>query len=128
MCWWCMAESCCDGKVLCGARVGVDAEHQGHILTSKSNRRFLSGRFRDSYALGIGGTVGVLVTPLPEWKLQLTARQLWYELGDPHRGLEVTIKQNLHIDENLSLVFELGRERIFGRYATDGAMLVNYYW
>jgi len=88
----------------------------------------LSGRFRDSYALGIGGTVGVLVTPLPEWKLQLTARQLWYELGDPHRGLEVTIKQNLHIDENLSLVFELGRERIFGRYATDGAMLVNYYW
>jgi hypothetical protein len=88
----------------------------------------LSGRFRDNYAVGIGGTVGALVTPLQEFKLHLTARQFWYELGDPHRGLEVTVKQNWHIDENLSLVFELGRERIFGRYTTDLALLVNYYW
>ena len=60
----------------------------------------LSGRFRDCYALGIAVTTAVLVTPLPGWKLHLTARQLWSELGDPHRGLEVTIKQNWHIDEN----------------------------
>ena len=67
----------------------------------------LSGRFHDSNALAIGGTTGVLVAPLPGGKLHLTARQLWYELGAPHRGLEVTINQNWHIDENLSLVFEL---------------------
>ena len=67
----------------------------------------LPRRFRDSYTLGIGGTIGVLVAPLPGWKLHLTARQLWYELGAPHRGLEVTINQNWHIDENLSLVLNL---------------------
>ena len=88
----------------------------------------LSDRFRDCYALGIGGTTAMLVTPLPGWKLHLTARQLWYELEDPHCGLEVTIKQNWHIDENWSLVFKLGRERIFGHFATDGTQLVNYYW
>ena len=51
----------------------------------------LSGRFHDSNALAIGGTTGELVAPLPGWKLHLTARQLWYELGDPHHGLKVTM-------------------------------------
>jgi hypothetical protein len=88
----------------------------------------LSGRFRDSFALGVGGSAGLLVTPLPDWKLQLNARQLWYDLGEPHRALEVTLQQNWRLGENLSLGLELGRERIFGHYATDSALLVNYYW
>jgi len=88
----------------------------------------LSGRFRDGFALGIGASGGFLVTPAPAWKLHLQARQLWYELGEPHRGLEVSFKQNWQLDENLSLVFELSRERIFGRYSTDGTVLINYYW
>ena len=88
----------------------------------------LSGRFRDSFALGIGGTVGVLTTPLPQWKLHMSARQLWYELGDPHRGLEVSLKQNWRLNENLSVVMEVSRAQIFSDYVTDGAVLVNYYW
>lgn len=88
----------------------------------------LSGRFRDSFALGFGASVGVLATPVPAWKVHLSARQLWYAAGDPHRGLEISLKQNWQLHENLSLVFELGRERIFSRYRTDGTVLVNYYW
>ena len=88
----------------------------------------LSGRFDDSFALGFGGTAGVLATPLPPWKVQLTARQLWYELGDQHRGLEVALKQSWQLDANLSLGLELSRERIYGDYTTDGALLLNYYW
>jgi hypothetical protein len=88
----------------------------------------LSGRFRDSFALGAGVSAGVLATPVPAWKVHLSARQLWYELGEPHRGLEVSLKQNWLLDENLSLVFELSRERLFGHYSTDGTVLINYYW
>lgn len=88
----------------------------------------LSGRFRDSFALGIGGSAGVLATPLPAWKVHLAARQLWYELGDPHRGLEVSLRQNFAVNEKFSVVFEVGRERTFGRYVTDGSLLLNYYW
>ena len=88
----------------------------------------LSGRFRDSFALGIGGTVGAQITPQPQWKLHMSARQVWYELGDPHRGLEISLKQNWRLDENLSVVMEVSRERIFSDYVTDGAVLVNYYW
>jgi hypothetical protein len=87
-----------------------------------------SARFRDSFALGIGGTAGVLTSPLADWKVQLTARQLWYELGDPHRGLEVSLRQNWRLAANCSVVVELSRERIFGDYTTDGTLLVNYYW
>lgn len=88
----------------------------------------LSGRFRDSFALGFGGSAGVLANPLPPWKVQLTARQLWYELGDPHRGLEVALRQSWQLNANLSLGLELGREKIFGDDTTDGALLLNYYW
>ncbi len=88
----------------------------------------LSGRFRDSFALGIGGTAGVLATPLPDWKLQVTARQLWYELGGPHRGLEISFKQNWRLAASCSVALEVTRERIFGDYVTDGALLINYYW
>jgi hypothetical protein len=60
--------------------------------------------------------------------VQLTTRQLWYELGDQHRGLEVALKQSWQLDANLSLGLELSRERIYGNYTTDGALLLNYYW
>lgn len=88
----------------------------------------LSGRLRDGFALGVGGSAGILANPVPAWKLQLTARQLWFELGDPHRGLEVTLRQNFAVDAKLSVGFEVSRERIFGRSVTDGALLLNYYW
>ncbi len=88
----------------------------------------VGGRFRDGHALGFGGSAGVLANPLPDWKLQLTARQLCYVLGDHHAGLEVALRQNWRLDETLSVVLEAGREKIFGRYVTDGALLLNYYW
>ena len=88
----------------------------------------LSGRFRDSFALGFGGSAGVLATPLPDWKVWVNARQLRYEFGDPHRATEVSLRQNWRLGENVSVGLEVARERIFGHYATESALLLNYYW
>lgn len=88
----------------------------------------LSGRFRDSFAVGVGGSVGMLATPRPDWKVYLSARQLWYVAGDPHRDLKLSLRQNWQLAPAWSLALEVGRERLFGDYITDGALLINYYW
>ena len=87
-----------------------------------------SGRYRDNFALGLGGTLGLLANPLPPWTLHLTARHIWYELGEPHRTLEIGLKQNLALAADKSLRLEVSRQRSFGRSATDAALLFNYYW
>jgi hypothetical protein len=88
----------------------------------------VSGRFRDSFALGVGATAGVLVTPLPDWKAHLIARKIWYEAGDQHRAMEVALKQNWRLTADTSLVFEVSRQRSFGEYITDTTLLFNLYW
>lgn len=103
-----------------------DNRAMGYVLLETD--ALLSGRFRDSFALGFGGSAGVLATPLPDWKIYLKARQLWYEFGEPHRASEISLQQNWRLTENLSVGLDLSRERIFGRYATDTALLCNYYW
>jgi hypothetical protein len=101
---------------------------QAMVYVMTETEALISGRFRDSFALGAGGSAGVLATPLPEWKLHLSARQLWFELGEPHRSLEVNLQQNWRLGENLSLVLTLGRERIYGHYASEAGLRLNYYW
>jgi len=103
-----------------------DNRAMGYVLMETD--ALLSGRFRDSFALGFGGSAGVLATPFPDWKTYLKARQLWYEFGEPHRALEISLQQNWRLAENLSLGIDLSRERIFGHYATEATLLCNYYW
>lgn len=88
----------------------------------------LSGRFRDSFALGFGGSAGILATPLPDWKIYLQARQLWYEWGEPHRASEVALRQSWRFGKELSVGVDFSRERIFGHYATESVLLLSYYW
>lgn len=88
----------------------------------------VGGRFRESYALGPGGTLGLLATPLPDWKLHASVRQIWYVAGEDHRNLKAALQQNWALGENLSLVLEVGRQRSFGRYVTDSSLLLNVYW
>lgn len=87
-----------------------------------------SGRFRDSFALGLGGTAGLLVNPLPPWKVHLTARRLRYVAGEPHNGLELSLKQSWRLDANLGLALEVSHQRVFADDTAEGLLLINYYW
>lgn len=88
----------------------------------------LSGRFRDGFALGLGGTAGLLANPLPPWKVHLTARRLRYVAGEPHNGFELSLKQSWRLEANLGLALEVSHQRIFADDTTDGMLLINYYW
>ena len=88
----------------------------------------LSGRYRDNFALGLGATVGLLASPLPDWKVHLSGRQIWYETGDQHRSMEISFKQNWRLSANSSVELDLNRQRSFSNYITDTTLLFNLYW
>ena len=87
----------------------------------------LSNKFRDRFALGIGPSVGFLKTITDPWKLNLSARSLYYELGEKHRSAIVSLTQNLKISANNSLQFSLSREKTFDRYQSEAKLIWNWY-
>jgi hypothetical protein len=88
----------------------------------------VSGRFRDSFALGLGTTIGLLANPFPDWKVHLTARKIWYEAGDPHRAVDLAFKQNWRLTSNTSIELDISRQRSFSQNITDATILFNLYW
>ncbi len=88
----------------------------------------VSGRYQDSFTWGGGVTVGLLANPLPDWKVHLTARKIWYEVGDPHRAMELALKQNWRLSADTSIEVDVSRQRLFDHYVTDTALLFNLYW
>ena len=88
----------------------------------------VSGRYRDSFSLGFGATLGLLTVPLPNWKIHLAARKTWHEFGDPHQVVSFSLRQNWKITANTSIALDVSRKYSFGKYVTDTTLLFNFYW
>ena len=88
----------------------------------------VGGRFRDSYALGIGGSAGLLTNATELWKLHLWGRKIYYELGDDHRGLNLHLDQSLKINSSHSLTLALSRNKEFDVYFSEAKLNWNYFW
>ncbi|BCA81139.1 DUF4105 domain-containing protein [Desulfuromonas sp. AOP6] len=88
----------------------------------------VSGHFRDSFALGGGGSLGVLVNLADRWKVHAAARHIWHEAGDPHRSAEARLDQTLVTGRSSSLTLNLSRQKVHGRYLTDAGLNWNFFW
>ncbi len=88
----------------------------------------LGGRFRDDYALGFGGSAGIMKDVTDRWKVHLRARQIHFELGDPHRSREVGVSQNFALTPANSLSLDLARHQEFGEYFSEAVFFWNIFW
>jgi len=88
----------------------------------------VSGRFKDSHAAGGGATLGTLLTLTHDWKLYASVRHIWYELGETHRALEASLKQNWRLSADSSIELDLSRHHTADHYASDASLLLNLYW
>ena len=66
--------------------------------------------------------------PLPDWKLHLTARKIWYEAGETYRAMNISLKQNWRLSTNTSIELDISRQHSFDHYLTDTTLLFNIYW
>ncbi len=88
----------------------------------------LSNRLKDRFSFGVGPSAGILTTIGGWWKVDLSGRVLYYELGDRHRSASASLNQNFRITTNNSLRLSLSREKTFDRYQSDGNIAWEHYW
>jgi hypothetical protein len=87
-----------------------------------------STRLDNDYALGLGGTAGLMVNLLKDWKVNLWAQGLFYSAGDEHQAIAAALQQTLRLTTNNSISLDAKRERSFGNYKTDVVMRWNWYY
>jgi hypothetical protein len=89
-----------------------------------------SGGFalRRNYALGAGGTVGILSRPTDRWTVLLNGRARYYGLGDEHTFGEVRLVSNYALASNIAVAVELGRSRTRDVYCSEAKLAVNFFF
>lgn len=95
------------------------------LLETEAN---LGEALREHYALGAGGSVGILRNITERWKLLLTARGMAYGLGDRHSLLEATMTHNLRLTPNAALSLEVTRGKTREFYRTEALLALNLFF
>ena len=83
---------------------------------------------RDKYALGIGGSLGVIANITDRWNASLAVRGLYYGLGDRHSLIDVTLSQNYALTTNLAISMDVSRNRTRDFYYTEGKVSLNIFF
>ncbi len=87
-----------------------------------------STRLEHDYALGLGGTLGLMATPAKNWKINLWTRALFYGAGDEHRTAAAGLQQNFRFSTNATVSLDASRERTYNVYKTDIVLRGNWYY
>jgi hypothetical protein len=87
-----------------------------------------STRLENDFALGFGGTTGLMTNVTKDWKVNLWLQGLFYAFGDEHRSLAAGLQQNYRFTTNTSLSLDALRELTYGYYRTDITARMNWYY
>ena len=99
----------------------------GYLFAESAGQ--LGGRFRDSFAVGGGGSAGWLVKPHERWKLHLWGRQIYFLAGDqPHREGMLTLDQTLSLNADNNLSLAASRSKESGVFSNQLLLSWNFYW
>jgi Domain of unknown function (DUF4105) len=88
----------------------------------------VSTRLDKDYALGFGGTAGLMTNVTKDWKVNLWAQWLFYGVGDEHRTLAAGLQSNYRFTTNTSLSLDAMRELTYDHYRTDITARMNWYY
>jgi hypothetical protein len=88
----------------------------------------VSTRLDKDYALGVGGTAGLMANMTKDWKVNFWGQKLFYGAGDEHRSTIVALQQNYRFTTNTSLSLDAMRELTYDHYRTDITARMNWYY
>ena len=86
------------------------------------------GALADNFSFGVGPSAGILKNVNDFWKISLSARSLFYSLGENRRSIKATLGQNFKITTNNSITLSLSREKTSGHYQSDVLLGWNFYY
>jgi hypothetical protein len=85
-----------------------------------------STRLEKDYALGFGGTAGMIANILKDWKVNLWTQGLFYSIGDEHRSAVAGLQNNFRITTNTSISLDALREQSYNIYKSDITARLNW--
>ncbi len=88
----------------------------------------IGGRFKDSYAAGIGMQVGTIKKLTYYWKINLSAEALFYGIREWFQEHKTSLVQTFRLNQNNSLNLSLSWERVFDNERGEAKLLWNYYF
>ena len=83
---------------------------------------------RDKYSLGVGGSLGIVARITERWSASLSARGIYYGLGDRYGLVDVTLTQNYALTPNLAISVDVSRTRTRRFYQTEGKISLNVFF
>lgn len=88
----------------------------------------ISPKLDSNITLGVGPSAGLIVEPMPRWRLQLFARSLHYVTGSDDRRDMLGLHQNIMLNDKFAIRIEADTRREFGvRWSTFGAFGQYYF-
>ncbi len=102
-----------------GFGLTFDNETAGLVYVFGESEIDIGPGLRDHYALGAGGSFGLIRTIADFWKVHLSGRAMAFVLGDRHETYKAGIEQNLRLSSNMSIIANVFRSRESGIYATE---------
>ncbi len=109
-----------------GVTGGLGADGLAYLLAEADANA--SDRLEKGYALGFGGTAGLMMNIARNWKVNLWAQGLFYRIGDQHQRLTASLQQTFRFTTNTSLSLDAVREQAFDIYKTDIVLRGNWYY
>ncbi len=88
----------------------------------------LSRAFESGWSAGVGLSSGIYRSITPDWKVNFSAKAIFYPLGDTHRTIAGIFRQSVKLSTNTALELNLQREKTFNRYRTDAIASLNFYY
>lgn len=88
----------------------------------------LSGAFDSNWSAGVGLSTGIYRSITSGWKINLSAKAIFYPLGDTHRAVTGLFRQSVKLSTNTALDLKLQREKTFNQYRTDAIVNFNFYY
>jgi hypothetical protein len=111
-----------------GGGITVEAGSTGRAYLLAETDLQASTRLEKDYALGFGGTAGLMTNVTKDWKMDLWTQALFYSAGDEHRTIAAGLQQNFRFTTNTSLSLDVLRKRTYNIYRTDITARMNWYY
>ncbi len=88
----------------------------------------LGGRSEERWAVGAGGSAGVLHSLNENWKIHAFGRDIYYALGDTHNFLELSFQANFAYGANGSLSAGVTWKKSYSVHDTEGTLSWNIFF
>jgi hypothetical protein len=88
----------------------------------------MGGVSQEHWALGTGGTVGMIRDVGNQLKIHLFGRDIYYPLGDTHNSLELSLQANFAYGTNVGMTAGVTWRKAYSVHDTESSLSWNIYF